>query len=373
MAIAWCISMVLFPGLSIASAKKGIALWADVVLPALLPFFICANFMISLGIPGLIGQYFERPFQRLFGAPGSSAFVFLISVTSGYPMGAKLIGDLCRQGEITTAEAKRMLCFCSTSGPLFLLGTVGVGMLHSAGAGALIAVSHYLGAIANGIFFHLLNREKRMGGGQKTRSGSFCRRRKPSQDYPARLLDQFTDAILSSMKTLGIICCYLILFNMAADLLEHFGAFRLLEEPHLTGFLKGILEMTIGCNEIAASAGISLELKCALVSALISFGGISIFAQSMSVLYGLSIHPGYYLAVKMMHGVFAVFFSFVLAGPILQSSVAVGSFGTAAWEFEPGYYAQLLFSSKMIIMIMVAFAATIAIGRSGGREEKTKK
>ena len=38
-----CILMVIFPQVAMDSARKGISLWASSVLPALLPFFICAN------------------------------------------------------------------------------------------------------------------------------------------------------------------------------------------------------------------------------------------------------------------------------------------------------------------------------------------
>lgn len=361
LALAWCIFMVLFPSLSVESAKRGIALWIDVVLPALLPFFICANFMIRLGIPSLIGRCFESSFERLFGAPGSSAFVFIISITSGYPMGAKLIGDMGRRGEISLSEAKRMLCFCSTSGPLFLLGTIGAGMFHSQEAGALIAVSHYLGAVTNGILFRIFDEKNHL----RSSIERFC------EKDQLRLMDYFTDSILSAIKTVGIICCYLVIFTMITDLMEYFNIFGGVGQLQ-AGFLKGILEMTIGCSEIAEAVGISLQFKCILISALISFGGISVFAQSISFLYGLSIHPGYYLIVKFIHGILAMAFAYVLAPVFLKTTVAVGNFGTNIWSSKTGYYAQLLFSSKMIIMIMVAFAVTILIGRIFERGKKQR-
>lgn len=365
--------MILFPSLSIASAQKGIALWADVVLPALLPFFICANFMIALDIPLKIGGYFETLFRRIFNAPGSSAFVFIISITSGYPMGAKLIGDLHRLGEITRVEAMRMLCFCSTSGPLFLLGTVGVGMLHSTRAGALIAVSHYLGAIANGLFFRMLDRNSSLPVKHKAQDINRSNRLQEPYRMNDSILDLLTDSILSAMKTLCIICCYLILFNMITDLIDHIGVFDRIQQPYLIGFLKGLLEMTIGCNEIAVSQSLSLEQNCVLISGLISFGGISIFAQSMSVLRGLFISPAYYFAVKIMHGIFAAIFTLLLANTILNGTIAVGGFETAAHTFEPGYFAQLLFSTRMIIIIMVIFAITLLAGKQTNGEDNHKK
>ena len=130
--------MVIFPDITMTSARKGISMWMTDVLPALLPFFICANFLQNIGIM----RYLK-----------SGVFPFVMSVLSGYPMGAKIIGDLRRRGEISLSEAKRLVSFCSTSGPAFMMGAVGVGMLGSAVGGAVIAAAHYIGAAVNGILY----------------------------------------------------------------------------------------------------------------------------------------------------------------------------------------------------------------------------
>ena len=51
------------------------------------------------------------------------------------------------------SQAVRMLSFCSTSGPLFMLGTIGAGMFYAPAAGAVIALSHYAAALLNGLAF----------------------------------------------------------------------------------------------------------------------------------------------------------------------------------------------------------------------------
>ncbi len=348
--------MVIFPAVILDSAKQGIVLWASSVLPALLPFFICADFMISLGIPGIVGGFFERPFQKLFGTPGSSAFVFIVSITSGYPMGPKLIGEMRRRGELTDREGIRMLSFCSTSGPLFMLGTVGAGMLHSPGAGAVIALSHYAAAVANGLLLRLLGgREKRKKGHVRA-----CYT-EPAVDKKT-MLEMLTDSIISSLKTLGVICCYIIIFTYATDLLEMTGALNPLKNSHDSGFAKGLLEMTIGIDEISASDEIGLRLKCTMAAFLVSFGGLSIFAQSMSVMSGLKISPFVYLKLKLAHGVLAAVMAYLSAPYILNRAVQnVGLFPSFSGAFEPGFLMQLLFSVRMLIIILTLFLFTMVI------------
>jgi sporulation integral membrane protein YlbJ len=350
-----CLVMMAFPSVALNAAQRGIALWASSVLPALLPFFICANFMTALGLPAHIGRIFERPFQRLFSAPGVSAFVFTVSITSGYPMGAKLIGDLGRSRSITGRDAKRMLSFCSTSGPLFMLGAVGAGMLASPAAGAVIALSHYLGALLNGLLCSMFSSEKtesphEMQGGTAIEKGS--------------LLDVFTDSMIASFKALGIICGYIVLFMMITDFIELSGLLNFFRPDFTRGAAKGLLEMTVGCSSIAKSGELSLLYQCMLCSFLISFGGLSVYAQSMSMLSGLNIGSAYYLAVKFSHGLLAAGIAWFI-GPVLLSAESLEAWAVQKEEivWGLGYFSQLLFSTKMVIMIVFVFLVTILLDK----------
>lgn len=363
---AGCMAMILWPAEALASAEEGVALWAATALPALLPFFICANFMITLGVPDLAAKAFHRPFSALFRVPGSGAFIFFISVTSGYPMGAKLIGDLRRRGELTAAEAGRLLAFCSTSGPLFMLGAVGVGMLHSPAAGAVVAAAHYGGALLNGLLWSLGGRD--VGGrvGRPAGTGAGAHKLRSS------LLDAFTDAILSALKTIGIICCYIIIFTMLVDFMELLGCFRGIRAVWGEGMIKGFLEMTVGCAALAETA-LPMSTKAILCAFLVSFGGLSVAAQSLSLLSGSGITPGAYLKRKLSHGLLSGFLAWALAAPMLGAAARQAALPASAGEgglqvflsqltdFDPNVLRQLLFSTEMIIIVAVFFALTVFV------------
>lgn len=355
-----CIVMVAFPAIALDSAQKGVSLWASSVLPALLPFFICANFMIALGLPVLIGQFFEKPFRKIFGAPGVSAFVFSISITSGYPMGAKLIGDMTRRKEITREDAKMMLTFCSTSGPLFMLGAVGAGMLLSPAAGAVIAISHYLGAIVNGIVFRFFFSLKKSN---KPRVEKKIY--KSSLNLPKEsLFDIFTDSIISSFKALGIVCGYIVLFTLVTDFMQYSGLLQSIDSLYLRGILKGFFEMTVGSNSIAGIEDVSLLLKCIGCTFIISWGGLSILAQSMSMLAGLRISILYYTLVKFTHGIFSALLA-ALIGPFLLTAEvsAVFALGEVDMIQGLGFIYSLFFSTKMVIMVIGLFIITVGLDK----------
>lgn len=370
--IAFSLAMVFFPEYSIQSAKKGFDLWMNTVLPALLPFFITANFLVFIGIPDLVGACFEVPFQKLFHTPGISAFVFITSISSGYPMGPKLIGDLLRRREINQEEAEQMLTFCSTSGPLFMIGAVGVGMLHSAHMGYVIAAAHYFGAILNGFLTQWFHSRKDRG-----RAGGVYSRRNVKGQYlrvnEMNFMELLTTSILSALKTLGIIGCYLMVFTMITDYIAMFTAYQSTNWPLWEGIVKGILEMTVGSYAISESE-LDLIWKCAIITFLISFGGFSTFAQSISVLSGLGIHTGRFLKSKFTHGILSGLIAYGLF-PFMVNEIETST-GTAAASIkliDMGFFSQLLFSTRMIIIILALFAISVAMNYGLERRSQPKK
>lgn len=382
-----CLIMVIFPEIALTSAQKGVSLWASSVLPALLPFFICVNFMTKLGLPQIIGMAFEKPFRAIFGAPGVSAFIFTVSITSGYPMGAKIMGDMGREGQISKDEAKQMMTFCTTSGPLFMLGAVGAGMLGSPVAGLIITLSHYIGAIINGIFYRIMSVFK---GSAKDAYGinkfnNFTSPREIARKNHG-ILEMFTDSILSSLKSLGIICGYIVLFTMMTDFMVYSGVLDGFHKPSVA-LIKGIFEMTVGCNSMASINNLSLLTICAACAFIISFGGVSIMAQSMSMMSGLGISTFYYIKVKLTHGIFALATALIigpaflngnlletglLMGPISgEGSIIAENFGFLGGL--DGIYC-LFFSTKMVIMLIIIMLALVAVENQlrGKKDESSR-
>lgn len=299
--VACCLLMVIFPSAALSASREGIALWFSNVLPALLPFFICANFLQNIGA--------MRHLR-------SGIFPFVMSVLSGYPMGAKVVGDMNRSGEISCEEAKRLMSFCSTSGPSFIVGAVGAGMLGSGLLGGIIAISHYAGALLNGILYNKMLCSPTAG--YRRREGTASGRGKVKgsvhKNPPASSLllqDALTDAILMSFRSLGIVLAYIVLFMFATDLLQLSGLLQLLESGQMRALAKGILEMTVGCGAVSECA-ITGSLKCILCSFLLSWGGLSVLGQTMSMLAGTGISVGYIILTKLTHGLFSALMAFVL-------------------------------------------------------------
>src|SRR5690606_33151663 len=102
--------------------------------------------------------------------------------------------------------------------------------------------------------------------------------------------------------------------------------------------------------------------KCIACSFIISWGGLSILAQSMSMLAGLNISVWYYTLVKVSHGTLAALIA-ALIGPFLLNTAVnpVFSLGEIDIVGGLGFIYSLFFSTKMVIMIIVIFIATIIL------------
>ena len=134
-------------------AFNGLSVWAKVLVPSLLPFFVLTKLLASTGIIDDICKLFAPITTKLYNCPKQSAYVFLMSIITGYPVGSKLISDLYQNGQISKIQAIKTSSFCSTSGPMFILGTVAIGMFASPKMGYVILISHILGALLNGLFY----------------------------------------------------------------------------------------------------------------------------------------------------------------------------------------------------------------------------
>src|SRR5690554_6427398 len=145
--------LVLFPSNSYNAAKNGLFIWFNNVLPALLPFFIGSEILIGLGVVHFIGVLLEPIMKPVFNVPGVGSFIYTMSITSGYPMGAKITSELRKRNLYSKEEGQRLLALCSTSGPLFIIGSVSIGMFKNPYLGILIVFSHYFGSIATGLTF----------------------------------------------------------------------------------------------------------------------------------------------------------------------------------------------------------------------------
>lgn len=283
-------AIIIFPERYISSCFKGFALWAECVLPSLFPFMVITLIFIKTGI----AERAALPLKKvtgLFGLPPAAAACFLISLCSGYPAGAKAVSEFYDGGCLTARDCKKLAPLCSTSGPLFIIGSVGVKMLSDKSAGWKILLAHAAAVLVTGLIISLFLKK----------GESSVYRRAPADKNV--LYNSFYGAVTSVAVAGGFIAFFAVAAQIAADFNLLYPLEKLLtlfvDGNTAAAVCSGLIEVTSGCRALSQTGS---RLAVAFAGFLITFGGVSIIMQQLSYLLKCKVNPAYFIAVKFLQG-----------------------------------------------------------------------
>ena len=331
--------IIKYPNESILSAKKGLSILIDVLIPSLLPFIIGANLIVDLKIVDIIGYIINPITKFIFNVSGKSALVFIISMVSGYPVGAKLASELRSNNQISKSECQRLVSFCSTSGPLFIIGSVATGMFKNPQLGYLMIICHYVGSISVGLLFrnygtNSINNEKTS---LKTNVlNTINNRYKDNRGF----FVLFGNAVFNGVNTLLSIGGFVIVFSVVFEVFSLFNIISLfssilyiplslfgITKELCHSFISGLFEITIGCDKVSSILSTPEILRASLCSFLIGFSGLSILMQCCSFISKTDVNTTLYIFSKFLHGCISSIFTFLFY-PLLKSDLFVSNFDT---------------------------------------------
>ena len=144
----------------ISAGFYGFSVWAKIVLPSLFSFFILTSFLQQNSKTQKLFNKTNSIFNKIYKTSGPSGYIFFMSIISGYPIGAKLISEFYLSNRISQLNAKKILSFSSTSGPMFILGSLASVMINNFKVGIIIFVSHILATLLNGLIYKNLKSKK---------------------------------------------------------------------------------------------------------------------------------------------------------------------------------------------------------------------
>lgn len=296
-------SLLFFSNSNIVAISGAIELFLYKVFPSLFPFFIATDLLSHTDFINILNNILSPIIKPLFNVSGKGAFPFIMGIISGYPTGAKILSDFRKNNICSKIECERLLAYTNNSGPLFIIGTVGTSLFLSKEIGYLLLITHLLGTLTVGILFRFYkNNDYREA--ECTEDLSF-----------SNLSSVLSYSILNSLKTLGTILGYIIIFSIiiniliTSGILNIFGNFE--NSIWIKGTILGIFEITNGINFISNIAIKSLAPNIILTSFLLGFGGISVLMQVYSIIAktDLSIKP--YIVGKILHGTFSALYTFI--------------------------------------------------------------
>ncbi|MFQ6724179.1 MAG: hypothetical protein ACLRFE_02465 [Clostridia bacterium] len=281
---------IVSPSLCMDATTKGIKVWLINVVPALFPFFILTRIIITLNQTSM--PTLDKFTTKLFNT-NNSGLIYCLSLLSGYPIGAKLISSYYQSGAIDKSTATKMFSFCSTSGPMFIIGAVGIGIFKNVKAGYILLIGHIIGSLSNGLLY----------------------RGKPIQNIytePRTSKSTLNDIMFDSINSILLVGGYIVFASVVIELLKIsnilpgvvniIGSIVPVSQDVIYGFLCGVIEITNGLILLNQTT-LGLTLKIILSSFIISFSGICIMMQSTAFLNQIGIKKSTLFAQKLTQAI----------------------------------------------------------------------
>ena len=221
----------------------------------------------------------------LFRVSPAGSGAFILGIISGYPLGAVTAGELYANSYLSKTEAERLLAFCNNSGPLFILGSVGVAVYSNIRYGVMLYAAHILAALTVGVLFRFYGRNRH--------SAPPTRMTTPERTVG----DIFDISLQNAIKNILTVCAAVLFFSVISRLV-----LGMLPLSGITNaVVSGIFEFVTGTVKIS-NLTVPIAQKLILTSVIVGFAGISVHAQVMAVVarFHLSLAP--YIIGKIMHG-----------------------------------------------------------------------
>ena len=253
------ILLILDSRTALSGAAAGIELCIKSVIPALFPFFVLSDVLVS----ALWGSNTKllRPLGRLFGMAEGSESLLISAFLGGYPVGAREVSGAYAKGQLNKEDALRLLSFCNQPGPAFLFGMVGPALSGKWMVWVLWGI-----LLLSALLVSALT--------------------KPGQSHtelPARRLPTPASAMGNALHSMGAVCGWVVTFRVVSSFLERWVLW-FLPGVWKTGVL-GALELSNGCcmlTEIPDS-----RVRFLLAAGMLSFGGLCVAMQTVSMLGNL--------------------------------------------------------------------------------------
>lgn len=317
--VAFSACLVIFSNTNLLAAKKGLILWANSIIPSLFPFFVATELLSHTNFTYYLGRLLNKFMKPIFNVRGEGSFALIMGIISGYPIGAKIAANFRQKGICSKEECERLLSFTNNSGPLFIIGTVGITMFGNSTIGVLLLITHLLASFTVGFIFRFWKYNKN----SEISNGNSYLNNKNDINL-SNLGGIIGSSITSSINTILLIGGFVVLFSViisilqTSQLLDIFAncinpIFNILHIPDKfsIGFISGILELTNGLNIICNIPEKKLSINIVITSFLLGLGGFSILLQVWSTISktDLSIKP--YILGKLLHACISSFYTFL--------------------------------------------------------------
>ena len=265
--------LLFHPKEALTGVKNGLGLWLNIMIPTLLPFLILTGALLKTGnIRKLLkpSAFFWKTF---FGLSPAGAYVLILGLLCGYPMGAKLAHDLYIDQQISRREGEYLLTFSCNASPAFIISYLSGILLKN----KISAVQMILTFLAADLFCMLFFRFVVYRGHTVD---SVCVNKIKKETYQQDSIGVVLDvSIMDGFETITCLGGYILLFSLILASISFYWPFH----AQSCMLFTAPLELTTGLKQIA-SAPLPWKSRYLASMLLTSFGGFCVMVQTKSVL-----------------------------------------------------------------------------------------
>ncbi len=273
-----------YPALSLDYASTGLMLWFRKMIPTLLPFMILSGIMIRMNLTEKFVSFAHPLLYRLYRTSPNGSYTILMGLLCGFPMGARIIGELYQDGKLDRQESNSLLAFCNNIGPIYFLSFVvpslaikkplvpfcimyGIPLLYG------IVIMRIVPAVRR-----TAQRSIQKAVGKKERLNPACAPgfQEPSLRHRSSgtpLLAAIDSSVISGLIGIAKLGGYMVFFNLLNIV---FVPFRNLNQTFLCLY-NCLLEITSGIDRGSHYLFLTILI-------LLPFGGLSCIAQTYSMI-----------------------------------------------------------------------------------------
>lgn len=278
------------------SVIDGVSLWLNNVFPSLFIMFIINDLIINLNLLNSLNSIINPLFNKLFHTTTNSSNVFLLSIFSGTPSAAFILKEMLNNNKITVSDANKLIAFTFFSNPLFLYNILSLSFNKY--IVIKIIIIHYLTNLIIGLFYR-----------NKFNNDNLIVNTETNKHTNILLI--IPKSIKKSLDTLimilGTIVFYMILTNLLGEIIDLKGVYEVI--------FKGIIEITQSLKIIPNLIVLSI-IKEIITIAIISFGGLSIHTQVLSIISDTKIKYHNFFIGRILHvlisiSIYLIFYIFL--------------------------------------------------------------
>ena len=272
------------PDLTLNYAKKGLAIWYQSMVPALLPMMILTSCMIKLNVTGMFASILHPITHKIYHLSKNGTYALIVGFLCGFPMGAKVICELYLQQKLSKKEANALLPICNNIGPVFML-TYGLKSFINHHIYIVLILFYVLPLIYAFIIFRNMSFET-------TKEASVQR-----IPFSIALDDSISDSAAGIMSLGGYLMFFSILTLVPNELLP-------LSNIHTQLYIC-ILEITNGLSYPPV-------LPAYILLSLLQFGGVCCIFQTIKYVSKTDLSFKKYMLHKIALSLITLVFFFVL-------------------------------------------------------------